>query len=375
MALHTPVSAGLYKETIRVMAGDLGFVRCGFTSAEPMDLEDLLDGWLRAGRHGYMSYLAGNTERRLSPRSLLDKARSVVVAAWPYPAAAPNDDDWKTSLKGRIAAYALGTDYHIHVREKLEQLAGLINDHVESAWAVQVDSGPLLEKELARRAGIGWYGRNTNIISTYNGSYLLLGCLVTNLELERDEAQRASHCGTCTECIPSCPTGALDHGPTIDAPLCVSYLTIEHRGPIEPSLRPQIGNWVFGCDVCQQVCPWNEATPEPPSELTPYLPDLISITDDEFRARYKHTAVSRSKRRGLARNAAVALGNTGNRRAVEPLADALCAHDEALVRAHAAWALGRIGGSQAGRALRAARRQTQAPPVASEIDGALQRLG
>jgi epoxyqueuosine reductase len=231
----------------------------------------------------------------------------------------------------------------------------------------------LVEKELAKRAGLGWYGHNTNLLTRGAGSYLLLACLLTEARFEPDPPFVADHCGTCRSCIPSCPTGALGNGPTIDARRCISYLTIEHRGPIDPALRKEIGNWVLGCDVCQEVCPWN-SQPEAASsnsQQEPYLPELLWISPEEFSARFGGTAVSRAKRRGLARNAAVALGNTGNPEAVEPLAAALAAHDEPIVRAHSAWALGSLATDAAQKALRRAARQEHVPPVRCEIEEAL----
>ena len=359
------------KEHIRARALDLGFGACGFTSAAPLGCGSVLAGWLAARRNGAMQYLEGDSRRRLEPRMALAGAETAIVVAWPYRPPPRPSLDWRRELTGRVAAYALGLDYHDRLADRLRELAAHLGELGATATKVHVDAGPLVEKELARRAGLGWYGRNTNLLSAPLGSYFLLACLLTDLRIEPDPAFTASHCGSCVDCLSACPTGALSSGPTIDAPRCISYLTIEHRGPIDLGLRPLVGNWVFGCDLCQEICPWNEPATEPVAELAPYLPDLLTLSQEEFSARYATSAVHRTKRRGLARNAAVALGNSGNRDAVEPLAGALRCHDEALVRSHAAWALGRLGGPAAARGLASAVRREQVPPVRREIDLAL----
>jgi epoxyqueuosine reductase len=232
----------------------------------------------------------------------------------------------------------------------------------------------LVEKELAVRAGLGWYGRNTNLLTRDHGSYLLLSCLLTEAPFREDPPLGFEHCGTCTACRPACPTGALDTGPTIDANRCIAYLTIEHRGPIPVELRSLIGNWVFGCDTCQQVCPWNPDSSVAERFLMPSLVELLELTNESFADRYGRTAVERTKRRGLARNAAIALGNSMNRDAIDPLARALREHDEPLVRAHAAWALGELGGAAARSALARAM-DRDVLPVAAEIATAHRAAG
>jgi len=371
------MSSGLresLKEELRERALASGFVACGFTSADPLDCGGLLDGWLAQRRHGFMDYLARDRGRRLEPRASLDAAAGVMVAAWPYAPPPPPAGDWRATLTGRIAAYALGLDYHTRLAAELDRLAAFIEERTGAASRVHVDAGPLVEKELARRAGLGWYGHNTNILTRERGSYVLLACLLTEARLAPDPPFAEDHCGTCTACVPACPTRALDDGPTIDAPRCISYLTIEHRGPIAEHLRARMENWVFGCDVCQEVCPWNEAGGAAVEALSPSLPELLAIDRDGFRDRFGATAVARAKRRGLARNAAVALGNSGNPDAADPLERALRGHDEPLVRAHAAWALGAMGTVAARIALERSRPEAQAPPVQREIELAVARL-
>lgn len=354
-------------------AAALGFAACGITGTEDLACGPLLADWLAAGRHGDMQYLAEKHERRLRPSLALDGARSAIVVASPYAVGPANVPRWREELRGRIAAYALDGDYHVHVAARLEQLAAWLSERTGAESVVHVDGGPLVEKELARRAGLGWYGRNTNLLRPGLGSSFVLGVLVTAASLAPDPPFEASHCGTCRACLPACPTGALDDGPTIDARLCISYLTIEHRGPIPRPLRGAIGNWLFGCDACQDVCPWNEPAAAPHALQGPWLPDWLRMNEAEFRERFAGLALLRPKRRGLARNAAVVLGNTANPEAVPHLARAL-EHDEPLVRAHAAWALGRlaeVAPADAARALDAALRREAVPPVRREIGDAV----
>lgn len=361
------------KEQIREQAHALGFVACGFAEATRLPDEPLLREWLAAGRHGDMAYLARDLDERLEPGRFLDNARSILVAAWPYtPPARPTDEDWRRDLTGRIAAYARGVDYHVELATKLEELAESVTRTFGGSTRVHVDAGPLVEKSLARRAGLGWFGRNTNILLPDRGSYVLLACLLSDAAIAPDEEYLSDHCGVCTACIPACPTAAIGNGVTIDATRCLSYLTIEHRGPIVDTLRPALGNWIFGCDDCQTSCPWNEPDATTDAWLNPSLTDVLAISSDEFRETYRHTAVSRTKRRGLARNAAVALGNTANGNAVDALARSLTEHDEPLVRAHSAWALGALGTKSAARALHARLRSERIPPVQTEIEKALE---
>lgn len=359
------------EEDLRRRARRLGFAACAVTSAEDLACGPLLAEWLDAGRHGDMTYLAEKHERRLRPSAALAGARSAIVVAASYAPSAPADPSWKELLRGRVAAYALGSDYHEHVATRLEALAAWLRERSGSETVVHVDGGPLVEKELARRAGLGWYGRNTNLLRPGAGSWFMLGVIVTTAPLAADPPFSADHCGTCRACIPACPTGALDSGPTIDARLCISYLTIEHRGPLPPALRASIGNWVFGCDLCQDVCPWNGSAAVSHPRQGPWLPGWLLMSEADFREHFAGSALLRPKRRGLARNAAVALGNSGNPAAVDFLAAALSGHDEPIVRAHSAWGLGRIAGRIARKALMGAAAREQVPPVRREIDAAL----
>jgi len=364
-----------WKTTIRDAARELGFDLCGFTPIVAPPHADFLRAWLDAGHHADMAYLQKGLPKRLDPRLILDGARSIVSLGYRYRPPALPSFDWQQELRGRIAAYAFGDDYHRTIEDKLEALAA-VTRRLEAGIVVKrsVDVGAVMEREWAALGGVGWVGKNTNLLHTAEGSYFFLGELITNLEIE-DDAPVADHCGTCTRCLDLCPTGALKPGYVLDARLCISYWTIEHRGTTPQALRRQIGSWIFGCDVCQEVCPWNdkvgrERDAAPLEALMPFLPDLLKLDDDTFRARYRRTAIWRVKRDGFVRNVAVVLGNTRNEAAVAPLASALVLDASALVRAHSAWALGNIGGKLARAALHRARRIEADAEVLREIEAA-----
>jgi epoxyqueuosine reductase len=257
----------------------------------------------------------------------------------------------------------------------IEQSTGTV---IPNRW--YTDTGPLLERELAQRAGLGWIGKNTCLINPLIGSYTFLAEILLGIELEPDPPFLADHCGTCTRCIAACPTGCILPDRTIDARRCISYLTIEHRDTIPRELRPQIGNWVFGCDICQMVCPWNQrfatssgdpAFSPQPDQQHPALVEQLALSPQQFNRLFKGTPLKRTKRRGYLRNVVVALGNAGDQTAVQSLEEALLREPEELVRAHAAWALGRIGGQRAIQALTGAVSAEQDQSVASEIRSAL----
>jgi epoxyqueuosine reductase len=245
---------------------------------------------------------------------------------------------------------------------------------------VYVDTGPVLEREVAARAGLGWFGKHTGLIHKRAGSWLLLGEILLNIELDYD-TPALDHCGTCTRCIDACPTGAILEPYLLDSRKCISYLTIEVRGAIPAEMRAQVGDWVFGCDVCQEVCPWNRKAPvtEEPAFAAreglgaPDLIELLRMDRAAFSARFRGSPIKRTKRRGLLRNAAVALGNSGDRQAVPALIEALN-DPEALVRGHAAWALGRLGGEEARAALAGALSREEDAEARGEIEGALEAI-
>jgi epoxyqueuosine reductase len=251
-----------------------------------------------------------------------------------------------------VARYARGADYHDVLRERLKRLlAWLQAERPGCRGRAVVDTAPLLERDYARRAGLGWFGKNTMLLNRRQGSYFFLGALLSDVELTPDAAHETSHCGTCTACLDACPTDAFPAPGVLDARRCVSYLTIELRGSVPEELREGLGDWVFGCDVCQEVCPWNRKAPPGAEPALAPRPDLealdpeevLGLTEDEFRRRFAGTALTRPRRAGLLRNAALVLGNTGGPEALPALRRAL-ADPEPLVREAAAWAVGRIEG-------------------------------
>ncbi|MGD0950452.1 MAG: tRNA epoxyqueuosine(34) reductase QueG [Candidatus Binatia bacterium] len=364
------------KARMRTAAHHLGFTLCGFARVEPLPRGEFVREWLSAGNSAGMHYIGRGLAKRLDPGLVVPDARTVITVGYRYPPPVLPPAGWRAQWRGRIAAYALGDDYHAIIGPKLRALAGEVCALRQGVVArAYVDTGPLLEREWAASGGVGWFGKNTNIIHTEEGSWFFLGEVLTDLGLEPD-APQPNRCGTCTRCLDLCPTQALAPGYRLDARRCISYLTIEHGGAIPTDLRPKLGNWVFGCDVCQQVCPWNEHFARRhimrgTEELAPYLLELLALSEDEFRARFRNSAVRRAGRVGLARNVAVALGNTRDPAAAAALVAALTRDPAPLVRAHAAWALGRVGGAPARHALDSARWREVHDGVRREIDAAL----
>ncbi len=355
----------------------LGFALVGFARINSLAKhKDFFLQWLAEGRAGEMGWLGREPERRLDPRILDQRLRGVVSLAYPYSAPRPSMLDWRSELRGRIAAYALGPDYHDVVLKKAHLVADALKAECpQTITKVYVDTGPVFEREWAAEARLGWFGRNTNLINRYRGSYFFLAEIFTDIEFDGPSEPYREHCGTCRQCLERCPTQALAEGFKLDSRVCISYLTIEHRGPIPRELRARLGNWIFGCDICQEVCPWNgDATRAAMvnADLTPSLAKVMALDDYAFRQQYGKTAIKRTKRRGLLRNAAIALGNSGNSAAVPVLADTLKNEPEMIVRAHAAWALGRFYDDVAARnALEAARAREPDPLVRAEIEEAL----
>src|SRR5579863_8911324 len=356
---------------ITAAANAAGFVLAGFAPLRRLDhREGFFRTWIDEGRPAEMAWLAREPERRLDPR-----LRSVISLAFPYAAPAPPSCDWRAELRGRIAAYALGEDYHDVVIERarmvVEQMRAL---RPEAVARVYVDTGPVFEREWAAAARLGWFGRNTNLINRYVGSYFFIAEIFTDLEFESAGEPYRDHCGTCRQCLDFCPTAALADGYLLEPRLCISYLTIEHRGPIPVELRPKLGNWIFGCDICQAVCPWNGDAAKAAvvsDALMPGLGELMALDDEGFRRRYGRSALRRAKRRGLLRNAAIALGNSGNPAAIPILGRSLGNEPEVLVREHAAWALGQFSDRAARRELDRARVREQSPAVQLAIMQAL----
>jgi epoxyqueuosine reductase len=277
----------------------------------------------------------------------MPETRSIVVVGMNY---YPGEFPSAEGHRGRVSRYAWGADYHDVILRKLHQLAEWIDGQVGQrlTYRAYVDTGPLLERELAQRAGLGWIGKNANLIHPRRGSYSFLGELLIDLELEPDAPFSDERCGSCTACLDACPTGALTAPRTVDARRCISYLTIEHRGVMPQEIRPLIGDWVFGCDVCQEVCPWNRrfarVAQEPafrPVNATLNLVEMLALDEDAFRSLLRESPLWRARRAGLLRNAAVVLGNLGDPAAIPALEYAL-SDPEPLVAGHAVWALSRL---------------------------------
>lgn len=335
------------EDRLKQLARSLGFDLVGIAPAGPADGFDRLKAWLARGFAGEMDYMSRHAEARRHPASILPDVRSVVMVGLNY---RPEEASESRPGAGQIARYARGRDYHDVLRDKLKRLlAGVQEQSPECRGRCVVDTAPLLERDFARRAGLGWFGKNTMLINKRLGSYFFLGALLLDLELHADAAHVASHCGTCTACLDACPTNAFVGPGQLDSRRCISYLTIEMRGMVPNELRPGVGNWLFGCDVCQEVCPWNGKAPasiEPAwaarSDLEALDPaQLLTLSEADFRARFRGTALWRTGRAGLLRNAAIVLGNRGDVAALPALRRAL-GDDDPTVRDAARWAIERI---------------------------------
>ena len=341
---------------IRDAIHEEGFDLCGFTDATTsVGFPDLID-WIDAGYAAGMQYFADRRDAYQHPSGVLDGAKSIVVMTFPYPSASENV---VSAGRGKIARYAWpGDDYHDVIHPKLKRLCGRIQEWFPgSNCRGVVDTAPIMEREIAELAGLGWRGKNTLLLNKKRGSYFLLACILVDVELPADQPHLTQHCGTCTACLDACPTDAFPRPGVLDASRCISYLTIEHRGPIEASLRPKMEDWFFGCDVCQEVCPWNRKPSRTPmvqsSDLASIdLCELFHIDEDQFRERFRKTPLWRTRRRGVLRNAAIVLGNQADINSLPHLAVGL-SDDDPLVRGASAWAIGQIGGTKATSILQA----------------------
>jgi len=313
---------------VKNRAEEVGFHRCRIAQAEAIGRADYLQAWLSAGRAGTMGYLHQHLKERMDPRELLPGARSVIVTALLYhqpvdgPSTTGPREESAAPARGRVAMYAWGDDYHDVMRTKLAALAEAIRPIAPGPFEfkVCVDTSPLLEREWAAAAGIGWIGKNTMVLDHQLGSYFFLGELLTTLELPADDPL-ADRCGTCTACLEACPTGAFPAAYQMDPSRCISYLTIEHRGPIDPSFHAAMDDWIFGCDICQEVCPHNRHAPithEPrlaprPLGPRPVLEEILGLSDDDYRKQLKGSAIKRAKLDMLKRNAQIAMANIADR--------------------------------------------------------------
>ena len=341
-------------DEIRALARECGFELAGVARAEPAEDGRRFHEWVAAGFAGEMRYLTGRrAEVRDDPRSLLPSARSIVCVGRLYNTPWPYSTRFDDAARGWISRYAWGGDYHDEVRRSLERLDGTIRQRagrpVESKLCV--DTAPLLERSYTRLAGLGWIGRNTCLINQGRGSWFFLGELLLSLEIAPD-VPPPDRCGTCTRCIDACPTGALvpvEAGAryALDSRLCISYLTIELRGPIAAELRGRMGPHVFGCDICQDVCPWNRRAPVTesvayqPRHYAPPLEEMAALQEDEFRAMFRGTPVTRARYSGFLRNVAIAMGNSGLAR-YRPALERLAASTDEMVAEHARQSLAQL---------------------------------
>jgi epoxyqueuosine reductase len=406
-------------QVVKEYAYELGFDTVRITTAEAFtEAKEIIKERISRGlMDGLPWYTSERADVSCHPNALLPEAQSIISLGMTYLTEQPGNEEGE-GPRGRIARYAWGDDYHDIIKPRLQRFAEWLREYTRSELGSEaearlfVDTGRMVDRAVAQRAGLGWYGKNTNILTHGWGSWLFLAEIVTNVPLEPDEPLKAN-CGHCEICLHACPTGALTNPYELDNRLCISFLTIELRGSIPLELRPLIGNYIFGCDICQEVCPVNkvaerrlglrdqqgqpqfvaleavnrrsterQATFQPHQEFLkrpavgsePELIPLLALSEEEFRERFRRSPIKRAKRRGLLRNVCVALGNSGNQEAVPALIGAL--HDqEALVRGHAAWALGRLQGLEAYQALQAALMSEEDTEVQQEIHCALAMFG
>ena len=373
--------ANTLTQQIQTRAHELGFELVGITPAEQSQTIQRYRQWIASGYAGKMGYLERHLPLKEDTRKLLQEAKSVISLAMNYWTLDTPKDLAEDPGRGQISRYAWGDDYHDVIHERLLLLVEFIKNKAETELKsrVFVDSGPILEREYAQKAKLGWIGKNTNLINWRSGSWYFLSEVLVSIELESETQPLRGSCGTCTKCIDACPTDAIIEPNLLDSRLCISYLTIELKDSIPKELRPEMGNLIFGCDICQEVCPWNsKATPttEPAfrprdGNLAPELLTLINMTQTEFSKKFKGSPIKRAKRRGFLRNVIVAIGNWRSRTAVPALKKVLI-DDEPLIRGHAAWALGQVGGKNAKQALDTRLKSEDDTEVISEIQDALQ---
>ncbi|MFQ5915652.1 MAG: tRNA epoxyqueuosine(34) reductase QueG [Nitrospinota bacterium] len=368
MSRLNPEETGRLASLLRQESKALGFDSLAIAQASQFARGEFFERWLSRGFGGKMSYLYRNRDCRMDPRRVWPEVKTVVTVAMNYhtgirPAGETDGPGGrKTSRKGgllgAVSRYAWGRDYHKVLRKRLLRLARVVEQSgFGRAVKCYVDTGPVIEREWAARGGLGWIGKNTLVLNPSLGSWFFLGVMLLDIELPGDTPQ-PDLCGTCDRCIRACPTGALIRPYVMDARRCISYLNIELRGWVPRDLRPLMGNWVFGCDECQTVCPYNRPNNRelPVTSIQDFLPregldapdlvELLEMDEETFRKRFEGTALLRARWVGIIRNAAVALGNSQDGKAVEPLGRAL-EHPEAIIRGHAAWALGKLGGLRA----------------------------
>ena len=378
-ALAAPPSADRppdLETRIEAQAYALGFDLVGFVRLGPADTAAEFEAWIAKGYAGDMHYLERGAEKRRDSRRPFEGAVSGIVVAMNYGGTEPT---------GPVARYARGDDYHEVMVNKLRQLHAWLRAQLpyDVPGKAYVDTGPILERDLARRAGLGWFGKNTNLINPTLGSFFFLGALYVGMELAPSAPFEADRCGSCRRCLDACPTDAFVGARELDATKCISYLTIEHRGTIPEALRPLMGELLYGCDICQDVCPWNHKFARELSEpsfaarsaisgkdASTLARELLAMSQPEFSSAFKGSPMKRAKLRGLKRNSAVVLGNAGDLSALSALTTAL-SDEEPLVRAHAAWALGQIGSQAAAELLLSRAGEESDPRVLAALRSAL----
>ena len=348
--MTAPVADALALEDLtKAQAYGLGFDLVGIASLGPMNTGDAFDAWVERGYAGEMEYLSRGAEKRRDSRLPVAGTATAIVVGMSYGGREPG---------GPVARYARGDDYHDVMTERLEQLLRWLESETgrEIRGKAYVDTGPILERELARSAGLGWFGKNTNLINPRIGSFFFIGALLIDLDLAPDAPFEADRCGSCTRCLDACPTDAFASPRVLDATKCISYLTIEAKGEIPIEQRDKIGDLIYGCDICQDVCPWNvrfsgelrEDAFRPRAvvdgDTRTVAKRILAMDDETFRRDFRGSPMKRAKRRGLARNAAVALGNVGTADDIPALIAAL-SDPEPLVVEHAAWAMARLTGT------------------------------
>jgi epoxyqueuosine reductase len=375
----------LSNSDIKRIAREAGLAVSAVTTAEPFDgLAPLLQSRIDAGHLAGLDWFTHQrAEESSNPRVLHENVRSIVSVGLPYYTVDPGKPDDGVT-RGVISRYARGVDYHTSMKQRMQAMLAAIESAVGRPVEARLltDTARIVDRAVAARSGVGWYGKHTCIIVPGRGSWVMLGELLLDIEIPPD-LPLAKDCGRCTICLDRCPTGAIVAPYTVDAPRCLSFQTIEQRGMIPREIRPLMGDWVFGCDVCQEVCPYTKAAqpvndpevmPRALENAYPALTWLLSMSEAEFRETYRATPVLRTKRRGLARNAAVALGNTGTEGDLPALAHAAEEHDEPLVRGHAVWALGHRFGRNAVPTIERVLRREQESSVRDECLAALDRL-
>ncbi len=377
LSLATSADRRALSERLKAQAYGLGFELAGIAALGEPATRAHFDAWIASGQQGEMAYLAGDgAALRGDTRLPHAGATHALVVAMNYGGTAPS---------GPVARYARGDDYHDVLRAKLRELHAWLENEIGAPVHARsyVDTGPVLERDLAQRAGLGWFGKNTMLINPQHGSFLFLASLFVDVALETDAPFDADRCGSCTRCIDACPTQAITGPRELDARRCISYLTIELKGAIPVEFREAIGALIYGCDICQDVCPWNQKFAKSLAESSPFFArasvagkdaralalELLTMSTAEYTAAFRGSPMKRAKLRGLKRNAAVVLGNTGSLGGVPALTWAL-SDDEPIVRGHAAWALGRIATPAALEALRDRVAVELDPGVLAELSAA-----